>query len=178
MKPTIDRIVDVEDEINAEGPDVPFDKYVRLSKTGPRSGRGEQGSLVIIFPEPPPEGAEIETSEQQLEAFGGVPRSFTPYTSFVHVSRGENQERNPGGAFVFPLGTLIFGRAAMRHAWLVGLLLAGCASTVQLPSNVKLVPPVGVSWELAAFSGRWQVIWDDTLDHILVVEEITDTRPP
>ena len=84
------RGVDVEDGMVTEGPDVPFERYVRLSKVGPRSEAGGQGPLVIIFSEPPPDGAEIQTSEQQLEGFGGVPRTFTPYTGFVRVSRGGN----------------------------------------------------------------------------------------
>lgn len=64
----------------------------------------------------------------------------------------------------------------MRHLWLVGFLLAGCASAVPLPFKVTVVPPVGVPQELAAFSGKWQGVWDGTLDHILVVEEITENE--
>ena len=51
--------------------------------------------------------------------------------------------------------------------------MVGYASAVPLPENVTVVPPVGVPQELAAFSGKWQGVWDETLDHVLVVEEIT-----
>jgi hypothetical protein len=80
----------LENEITAEGPDAVFDKYLRLSEIAPASERGMQGPLVIIFPEPPPEGAELNVSEQQLEGFGGIPRTFSPYESFVRVTRGGN----------------------------------------------------------------------------------------
>jgi len=56
--------------------------------------------------------------------------------------------------------------------WMSLLLLVGCA-TVPLPADVRIVPPsTEVPKEFAAFSGKWQGVWDQTLDHILVVEEI------
>ena len=59
----------------------------------------------------------------------------------------------------------------MRHLWVVvALLLAGCAM-VPLPSDVRIIPPgPGIPTEVAAFSGKWQGVGDETLDHILVVE--------
>ena len=60
--------------------------------------------------------------------------------------------------------------------WLPLVLLAGCVM-VPLPTDVRIVPPSpGIPGEVAAFSGKWQGVWDDTLDHILVVEEITGTE--
>lgn len=44
---------------------------------------------------------------------------------------------------------------------------------VPLPWGVKVIAPVGVPRESAAFSGKWQGVWDETLASILVVEEIT-----
>jgi|GEM_PF-993618 len=61
----------------------------------------------------------------------------------------------------------------MRHLWVVvALPLAGCAM-VSLPSDVRIIPPgPGIPTEVAAYSGKWQGVWDEMLDHILVVEEI------
>ena len=64
----------------------------------------------------------------------------------------------------------------MWRLWVVALLLVGCVSTVPLPSNVNVIPPAGVPNPVAAYSGKWQGVWDDTLDHILVVEEIKGTE--
>ena len=47
-------------------------------------------------------------------------------------------------------------------------------SMASLPSNVRIIPPEAtVFQQLAAFSGKWSGVWDGTLHHILVVEEIT-----
>jgi hypothetical protein len=82
----------LENEIAAEGPDVPFDKYLGLSKIAPASERGTQGPLVIIFSEPPPEGAKIEVYEQQREGFGYqmLPYTLPTYQSSVVVQRNGN----------------------------------------------------------------------------------------
>lgn len=53
------------------------------------------------------------------------------------------------------------------------VLLVGWASVAgPLPSDGRVVPPTGVSQQIATFSGKWQGIWDDTLDPSLVVEGI------
>lgn len=53
---------------------------------------------------------------------------------------------------------------------------ASAASSVPLPSDTKIVTPAAdVAPEIAAFSGKWVGIWDDTLEHMLVVEQI---NPP
>lgn len=47
---------------------------------------------------------------------------------------------------------------------------------VTLPFDLRIVQPAaGVPKELGVFSGKWAGVWDGTLDHILVVEEI---NPP
>lgn len=80
----------LEKEIDADGPDVPFNKYAELLKIAPASKKGAQGPLIIIFSEPPPEGATIEVSEQQLEGFGGRGGPSEPYRSVVRVRRNGN----------------------------------------------------------------------------------------
>ena len=45
---------------------------------------------------------------------------------------------------------------------------------VALPSNIDIVAPSeSVAAEARPFSGKWYGVWDDTLEHILVVEEIS-----
>lgn len=46
-------------------------------------------------------------------------------------------------------------------------------ANVALPTTVDIIDPdASIAPDLRAFSGKWYGIWDDTLDHILVVEEI------
>lgn len=66
----------------------------------------------------------------------------------------------------------------MRQALLILAFASGCAATsggdVKLPDNVKIEPPASsVPAKRAAFSGRWQGIWDGPLAHVLIVEEVT-----
>lgn len=58
------------------------------------------------------------------------------------------------------------------------LLASGCATSpssgIKLPDDVKVEPPKSsVPAKRAAFSGRWEGIWDGNLPHLLVVEEVT-----
>lgn len=44
---------------------------------------------------------------------------------------------------------------------------------VALPGNVTIVQPgESISPDMRQFSGKWYGVWDDTLEHILVVEEV------
>ena len=44
---------------------------------------------------------------------------------------------------------------------------------VALPSTVDIIAPdASISPDIGALSGKWYGIWDDTLEHVLVVEEI------
>ena len=46
-------------------------------------------------------------------------------------------------------------------------------SDVLLPADIKIVEPgASVLPKRAAFSGRWSGVWDKTLYHVLIVEEI------
>ena len=60
---------------------------------------------------------------------------------------------------------------------LAGFLLAttACAGAqVSLPDNVRIQAPAsGVPRNAAAFSGKWEGIWDNVLPGVLVVEEVT-----
>jgi hypothetical protein len=68
----------------------------------------------------------------------------------------------------------------MKHLALVaGLILAltwGLAHAQQnvgLPNDLKVVDPsASVPSELRSLSGKWYGIWDETLEHVLAVEEI------
>jgi hypothetical protein len=61
----------------------------------------------------------------------------------------------------------------------ITLLIAGCASTattasVPLPQDLQIVSPnPDLAPEIRAFSGKWFGVWDNVLDHILVLEQIT-----
>jgi hypothetical protein len=64
------------------------------------------------------------------------------------------------------------------------LFTAGCAasspgkipSSIPFPPDTKVTAPgPGVPADLAFFSGKWVGVWDNTLDHVLVVEAI---NPP
>ena len=66
-------------------------------------------------------------------------------------------------------------------AALISLVFSACATTspsgynsdVPLPLDLKIVPPnSSVPAEYTGFSGKWEGRWDNTLNHILVVEEI------
>lgn len=51
---------------------------------------------------------------------------------------------------------------------------AAAMSGVPLPPDVRIVPPSAtVPSALAAFSGRWVGVWDRSLDHVFIVEEVT-----
>jgi hypothetical protein len=56
---------------------------------------------------------------------------------------------------------------------LFAVILIGCASTAHLPSTLNIVPPAPhVPPEIAAFSGRWEGMSQNSRDIILVVEKI------
>ena len=64
------------------------------------------------------------------------------------------------------------------YIYLTLFLLLGCAASmsVKLPQDLRIVPPAAtVPRQVAEFSGKWYGVWDNILDHILVVEEI---NPP
>ena len=50
----------------------------------------------------------------------------------------------------------------------------GPMSRVPLPSEVRIIRPAAAPPQLTEFLGRWHGVWDDTLNHILVVEEISE----
>jgi hypothetical protein len=57
----------------------------------------------------------------------------------------------------------------------LALALAGCAAdpipVPPMPPDLRVVPPpANVPRDNARFSGRWVGKWDDSLDHVLVVE--------
>jgi hypothetical protein len=77
-----EQLRDLEKEMIAEGPDT-IEKYISLRKTVPGSFR-EHYPSVILFREPPPEGALIEISEQQREF------QRDSHGSVVRVAQGGN----------------------------------------------------------------------------------------
>ena len=53
---------------------------------------------------------------------------------------------------------------------------ASAASSVPLPPDTQITAPAkDIALEIGGFSGKWVGIWDDTLEHVLVVEQI---NPP
>jgi len=70
-------------------------------------------------------------------------------------------------------------RARGRAALLVSLVAlaastsASAASSIPLHPDTEIVPSAkGVATEIGAFSGKWVGIWDDTLEHVLVIAQI------
>lgn len=64
---------------------------------------------------------------------------------------------------------------------ILAFALLGCATMgaagerTPLPYDLEIVPPTtGVPGNEAAFSGKWFGVWDNILDHTLVVEEIDE----
>jgi len=81
-------------------------------------------------------------------------------------------------------GTARCAESMITRAWQLVLVLmvasglAGCVSTVHvpMPPSSTIVPPAaGVSATRAAFSGKWTGSWTDRIEHVLVVEEVTET---
>jgi hypothetical protein len=64
---------------------------------------------------------------------------------------------------------------SIRSLLVIACLAVGCAATsVALPPDAKVnAPASSVPAQQAAFSGKWQSVWDQTLPHILVVERVT-----
>ena len=47
------------------------------------------------------------------------------------------------------------------------------AQAIPLPENIEIVAPASdLPKEIAAFSGKWEGVWENVLDAILIVEEI------
>jgi hypothetical protein len=68
-----------------------------------------------------------------------------------------------------------FGRvvAVTLAALLCASAKAHAASPVPLPSDTEVISPAtDIAPEISAFSGKWVGRWDDTLEHVLVVERI------
>jgi len=51
------------------------------------------------------------------------------------------------------------------------------SANVPMPPDLRVLPPgKDISAELAEFSGKWYGVWDNILEHVLAVKEVTPTH--
>jgi len=75
-------------------------------------------------------------------------------------------------------------RAVLFFVAFVIMFAGACATAhAQQPANVPMPPGLrvlspgnDVPAELAEFSGKWYGVWDNILEHVLVVKEVTPTH--
>lgn len=138
-------------------------------------------TVLFVFREPPPVGAEITVTHDWWSPDVGHP---TP-------SRFKYTVEKSDPFFVIANETWVGGGSGGEITYEVFLdgqkigkkdvaimepydVLSTVESTAPLPENVRVIrPSPKVPKELAAFSGKWTGAWRERLDHILIVEEVS-----